>query len=603
MTAVDDAATTSGLAPSGLVDPDRLRSRRAALWRIAPILRRHRSEFAGSLLLNLGSQVGLIGAAVCAAWIVGAVADGGRRGDLMWPIVWMAAAVLVRVGCVWGEMWVAHDLAYRVMADLRVDVFDGLERLAPAWLLGQRTGDVGAAAMSDVETLEWFYAHAAAQFAVTVATPLAAVAILFTVDPALGAVVLPLAVALATVPLWLARRADRQGAVLRTAIADLHADTVDAVQGLRELAAFGATQRFRQRLRQRSSDLARAQSAHGRRAGFEAAVSDLLVAMAMIATVVVSARLVRGGDLSTTMLPIAVLLAATALGPIADVIGGVRNLGALRAAAARVYTVIDTPARVTDRPDPPPAPEHAALDVRFEDVTFRYSPAAPLALDAASFEIPAEQTVALVGASGAGKSTCVNLLLRFWDPDTGTVRVGGHDARDLSQRDLRELVSLVPQDVYLFNTTIADNIGLGSPHATPDAVRHAAEQALVTEFTDDLPDGLDTTVGERGARLSGGQRQRIAIARALLRRSPILVLDEAVSSLDAAGETLVHAALEQARQGRTTLVIAHRLSTIRNADRIVVLDAGRVAETGTHDELLARRGACWRLLGEQLQQL
>jgi ABC-type multidrug transport system fused ATPase/permease subunit len=188
------------------------------------------------------------------------------------------------------------------------------------------------------------------------------------------------------------------------------------------------------------------------------------------------------------------------------------------------------------------------------------------------------------------------LLFRFWDIVSGSISLGGRDIRDLPQDELRSNLALVPQDVYLFNTTVFDNIALANPAATREQVERAAELALVGEFIESLPEGWDTILGERGARLSGGQRQRIAIARALLKDSPILVFDEAVSNLDAESEIAIQEALRSIRQGRTMLIIAHRLSTIRSADRIVVLDRGRVAETGTHNELIARGGAYARLL-------
>ena len=213
-----------------------------------------------------------------------------------------------------------------------------------------------------------------------------------------------------------------------------------------------------------------------------------------------------------------------------------------------------------------------------------------------SFGIEPGETVALVGHSGAGKSTCANLLLRLWDVQAGSVTVGGIDVRDLLQRDLRSLISVVPQDVYLFHASVADNLRLGNPDATDDEVRRAARLAQAMSFIELLPDGFDTVLGERGASISGGQRQRLAIARALLRDAPILVMDEAVANLDAESEASLREAMAEVARDRTTLLIAHRPSTIRTADRVVVLDRGRVVESGTYDELIASGGHLSTLL-------
>jgi len=220
-------------------------------------------------------------------------------------------------------------------------------------------------------------------------------------------------------------------------------------------------------------------------------------------------------------------------------------------------------------------------------------------LQDASFTLEPGETVALVGRSGAGKTTCANLLLRFWEVEDGAIRIGAHDIRTLPLATLRRLVTVVPQDVYLFNGTIADNIRLGRPDATPAEIERAARLAQAHSFIAALPQGYDTPCGERGTRLSGGQRQRIAIARAFLRDAPILILDEAVSNLDTENEMALQSALNEIRRGRTVMIIAHRPSTIRSAERILMLEHGRIAEEGTDAALMAKNGAYAALLAEK----
>jgi len=265
-----------------------------------------------------------------------------------------------------------------------------------------------------------------------------------------------------------------------------------------------------------------------------------------------------------------------------------------------VYAVHAEPVPVTDGPGARLDGASSGAALEMSAVSFTYPGRRRRALADVSFSVPAGSTIALVGPSGAGKTTIASLFLRFWDPDEGAVRMNGHDLREYGLDDLRRRIALVAQDTYLFNDTLRSNILLARPGAGQAELRAAVENASLAPLVASLPDGLDTIVGERGAQLSGGQRQRVAIARAFLKDAPILILDEATSHLDAVNEQAVRAALDLLSRDRTTVVIAHRLSTVRDADRIVVLEEGRVAEMGSHRELLGKRGLYAHLVSRQL---
>jgi thiol reductant ABC exporter CydC subunit len=554
------------------------------------------------MLLALGCSLGHhglgIGAAALGAWLVGSAATGTPAGDLVPAFVLLLGLVVIRAILAWLENWHAHDAAFKLLADMRLRLYWTLERLAPGYLIRRRSGDIASSALEDVDLLEYFFAHTAMPFIVALVIPFAALVGLAFVQWLLPLVLLPWVVLVALVPFWLGKKAVEQGQVLRERSGEFNAEMVDSLQGLREIVVFGQEEARLAKIARDSHKLHEAQMIYGNRAGLEAGATVAFTALGMVSVLALSAWLVANGQMPRSLYPLAVVLAGASFAPVLGLVDTARSFGQVRAAASRVFGLFDEPAPVADRVTKAPL-EPVEPRVKFDKVTFRYDSSLPDALSAVSFEVQPGETVALVGHSGAGKSTCTNLLLRFWDVTGGSISLGGYDLRDWPQNALREKMALVPQDIYLFNMSIRENIRLGQPLASDAQIETATRIAQIDEFIRSLPEGYATICGERGVQLSGGQRQRIAVARALLKDTPVLVMDEAVSNLDSESEKALQAAIKELVKGRTTLVIAHRLSTIRTADRIVVLDGGRVAETGTHEELVAKDGIYSQLIAVQ----
>jgi ATP-binding cassette subfamily C protein CydCD len=568
---------------------------RATLGTLLSVVRPWRGTLTATILLGVARVAAYIGVGVFSALIVAAIRDGRDYSALIAGL--LVAAPLAALFH-WLESWLAHAMAYQLLADMRVKLYDKLERLAPAYLLQRRSGDLVALATQDVEMVEYFYAHTIAPAIVSVLVPLSVLGFLGVYSWPVALALLPfLAYALVS-PVRGRRKVDALGDKAREALGEMSAHTTDTIQGLADLTAFQATGRrrdeflrvadhYRTRRLDILDDLSR------QTAGFEIAMG-----LGGLAVAVVGALQVSAGALSAGMLPLLVLIALATFLPVSEISQVSRQLADTIAATRRLHVVANEPEPVTDGPLPAPVSAHG-LSLAFDHVSFAYPGKNTDTLRDLSFKVPAGATVAVVGASGAGKSTVASLLLRFWDPRTGQVKLDGVDLRELQLDGLRERVALVTQDTYLFNDTLEGNIRLARPEASPEDLARALEQAALADFVRALPDGLATRVGERGMQLSGGQRQRISIARAFLKNAPVLILDEATSHLDTLSEMQVRGALDVLMRHRTTLVIAHRLSTIRDADLILVLDRGTLAEAGTHDQLLRRQGVYARLASHQ----
>ncbi len=402
-------------------------------------------------------------------------------------------------------------------------------------------------------------------------------------------------------PFMMRKRVDELGSRAREALGELNAHAVDTIQGLAEIVAFQRTSERRAELISRTENHHIVRLPFFRDLTIQTTLLEVATGLGGLAVVVAGARLVDSGRLESGILPLLTLLSMAAFLPISEISNVGRQLADTLGSTRRLYAVDNESVPVTDgKGVPVPKGAVGGLPVVLDAVDFQYEAGNRRALHGAVLVAPAGKTVALVGSSGAGKTTIAHLLMRFWDPENGVIRLGGHDLRDYALDDLRRKLALVAQDTYLFNDTLRANILIANPEADETTLMQALDRASLGDFVSALPDGLETKVGERGMRLSGGQRQRVAIARAFLKDAPVLILDEATSHLDAVNEQAVRKALAELMTDRTTIVIAHRLSTIRNSHKIVTLNEGRVMEAGTHDELLAKGGLYAQLVAHQL---
>jgi thiol reductant ABC exporter CydC subunit len=562
----------------------------APLRRTLALARPAAGRLALSTLFGAGSIAAAIGLIATSAWLISRSSQRPQESAVAIAIVGVQFFALSRGLCRYAERLVGHDAAFRVLANLRVRIYERLERLAPFGLPAFRSGDLLARLVHDVDSLQDLILRVVPAFAIALMVGAATVALVWLVLPAAGAILLAaLVLAGVSVP-WLTGRLATQGEVRQAAArGELTASVVDLVEGAPELIANGAADEHLRQTLASDAELTRIARSSSRTAGVGQGLTTLCSGLAMWGALLVGIAAVRDGRLDGVLLAGIALIPLVAFELVAGLPAATQTLQRVRRAAARVFEAIDAEPPVAE-PAHPVALDTLAHTLRVRGLVSSYPGEQGAALAGVDLDLSPGRRVAVVGVSGAGKSTLAGVLLRFLPYEAGSATLDGVEIADLDGDACRRVVGLVSQDVHVFDTTLEENLRLARRSASPEELRDALARARLLEWVDGLPAGLQTEVGERGMRMSGGERQRLAVARALLADFPILILDEPGEHLDTATADGIVEDLLSVERGGATLLITHRLAGLEYVDEVVVLDEGEIAERGTHEDLLTRDG-------------
>jgi subfamily B ATP-binding cassette protein MsbA len=499
-----------------------------------------------------------------------------------------------------GALYMGDWLGQRVLLALRTDVFRHLQTLAMRFYENRRTGELISRLNNDTTVLQSVLGASLAELVIAPLVALGVTGYMAFVSWRLTLVMLVVAPTVAFMTQQLGVRLRRYSHQVQANLAIMTADVDESFLLIRVIKMFGLDRAMIRRFNADASEVYRSEMRGSRMRALNAAVVGLFVGMALCGVLLFGAYQILDRRINAATLiqfMTGMFLVGDAVNRFARII---MSLLRAEAAASRTLELLSEVPEIQDAPNALTVDKMEG-DIRFENVSFSYEPGREV-LREVNLHVQPGEVVALVGPSGAGKTTLAGLVPRLYDVQQGRVLVDGHDVREVTQESLRSFMGFVPQDTMLFAGTLRENMAFARPEATDEEIRAAAQAANAADFIETLPEGYDTQVGEMGVKLSGGQQQRVAIARALLRDPAVLILDEATSSLDRESERIVHQALNTLLRGRTALIIAHRLSTIQNADRILVVDGGRIVEEGRHEDLLAQHGVYWRLYEASLAE-
>ena len=523
-----------------------------------------------SIFGNL-AHMGLMGFG--ALWILSAYE---KNPSSLYMICTIISAILIPV-CRYLEGVFSHIGAYGILAKMRVHLFEILEKISPAWLIDQKKGDILNIAVSDIETLEFFFAHTIGPMFTVIILPVTTLAVAAHYNPLFAWILLPIYIMISIViPLCGLKAGRTVGMRYRKSLGSLKSLVLESVYGIRDIQIYGAGKEKTEEIMKQNEEVS--DSAHRMTMHREVlnALPNFFVSAARILIIAIAAKLKAEGIGDPTGTIVVSFVAAASFSSTFSLTFVVSHLLEAYAAAERFFIIEDTVPAVKETEHPSDIDE--IHDIIFDDVTFSYPGAKESVLKNASFRISEKEKIGIYGESGIGKSTLMRLLLRFYDPEKGSVLINHTDAKKISFSSLHEHIALLEQETYLFDTTIAENIAFGKSGATMDEIQTAAKRAGIADFIETLPDGYETEMGQMAARLSGGERQRIGIARVLLRNPDVILMDEPTSSLDVFHEKELLETIRNEYHGKTVIIISHRMSTLGECERIFCMSDGKVYE-------------------------
>ncbi len=563
-------------------------------WELVPFIRQFRGHLKwmvlGTLsgLLAVASAVGLL---ALSGWFISAAAYAGLTAitaqlfNFFYPGIGVRVFAFGRTLARYVERIVSHDATFRILQSLRSWFYRHLEPLVPSRLMNFRSGDILNRIVADIDALDNLYLRVFSPSVIALSMSVLVVGFIWLFDPVISMVTaLFLSVAGFWVPLMAMRLGERFGHELVQYLSDLRIRIVEGLQGMPELLVFGAHHRHLDTVKQSSRALLKSQLRMSQIMGLSQALMTLISGLAVLATLYLAVILVNRDVLDGPVMALITLAVLASFEAVFPLPAAYQYLGRTRKAGRRLLEIVDSKPEVIYPGQSVTRPRH--FGVRFENVCFQYNQKAGWALRDVDFQIHPRRRVAVIGETGSGKSTLIHLLVRFSDPDAGCIQIGGVDVRNFGESDLRRHISVVAQQPHMFNATLRENLLMARPGAGEDELLDALKFAQLLNFVSDLPDGLDTWIGEAAKLLSGGQARRVAVARAILHNGPLWVLDEPTEGLDPVTEGRMMAAIKAQTAGRSLLLITHRLIDLHWMDDIVMLDKGRIVAQGTHEELL-----------------